>query len=487
MARFDTVAPQVDDPFGDVQIRSTPRGHAWIAWLVIALIVTVILLVSRQGDSEPAEEVDRTQLLLLELQGKYIVGAAQTPMIRPDELESSIGPLNSGPLENRLCYAILIGELKGSESASESLERTVQRLESAGHEPPAEVSDLLETLKRLYSDYGRGEWNAPSVSEPERESLIDQLGWFGELALTPPRDDRPDTKVPALIAARRTFVIALLGVVGVVFVMLAGAFGCFAFLGLASTGRLHSSLGGSTAHGGIYAETFAVWMVSFFVLSLVAGVVFGDEQGLAPSILVMFASLAVLGWPVWRGLSWPEVRRDIGLIAPRGVLREVFWGLVCYVSSLPLVAIGFVLTAVMIQIQTGAAGTGGEFGPTDTPTHPIVSMTAESGWLVALQVLLVAAVAAPVVEETMFRGVLYRHLRDATASARIGWSILVSALINSLVFAVIHPQGMLAIPPLTALAIGFTLAREWRGSLLAPMTAHAVHNGILSLILLFVL
>jgi membrane protease YdiL (CAAX protease family) len=35
------------------------------------------------------------------------------------------------------------------------------------------------------------------------------------------------------------------------------------------------------------------------------------------------------------------------------------------------------------------------------------------------------------------------------------------------------------IPALSGLAFGFALIREWRGSLIASMTAHAVHNGIL--------
>src|SRR5207249_3921241 len=36
-------------------------------------------------------------------------------------------------------------------------------------------------------------------------------------------------------------------------------------------------------------------------------------------------------------------------------------------------------------------------------------------------------------------------------------------------------------PGVMALAYGFTLTREWRGSLVAPMVAHGVNNGLLML------
>jgi membrane protease YdiL (CAAX protease family) len=49
----------------------------------------------------------------------------------------------------------------------------------------------------------------------------------------------------------------------------------------------------------------------------------------------------------------------------------------------------------------------------------------------------------------------------------------------SLIFAAIHPQGWVAIPALMSLSCGFTLVREWRGTLLPGMVAHGLHNGLL--------
>jgi membrane protease YdiL (CAAX protease family) len=56
-----------------------------------------------------------------------------------------------------------------------------------------------------------------------------------------------------------------------------------------------------------------------------------------------------------------------------------------------------------------------------------------------------------------------------------------------LIFAAIHPQGLLFIPVLGALACGFSLAREWRGSLIPCIVAHGVNNfavGLLAVLLL---
>ena len=54
----------------------------------------------------------------------------------------------------------------------------------------------------------------------------------------------------------------------------------------------------------------------------------------------------------------------------------------------------------------------------------------------------------------------------------------------SFIFAAIHPQGALGIPVLMAPAIGFTAAREWRGSLVPSMTVHALNNGLVLLLLI---
>ena len=64
---------------------------------------------------------------------------------------------------------------------------------------------------------------------------------------------------------------------------------------------------------------------------------------------------------------------------------------------------------------------------------------------------------------------------------------MASALTVSVFFAVIHPQGILGIPPLIALATILALIREWRGSLAASVAVHAVHNALATTVVLVLL
>jgi membrane protease YdiL (CAAX protease family) len=105
-------------------------------------------------------------------------------------------------------------------------------------------------------------------------------------------------------------------------------------------------------------------------------------------------------------------------------------------------------------------------------------MIGSAGAVEVSVLLLLASVVAPIVEETMFRGFLYGHLRGTVAPRIRAASMIVAALVSSVVFAVIHPQGVLFVPALAGLAIGFCIHREIRGSLIAPMVAHGINNAV---------
>ena len=150
--------------------------------------------------------------------------------------------------------------------------------------------------------------------------------------------------------------------------------------------------------------------------------------------------------------------------------------------TLPLLGITVIITAAMMAARGGALGAHPEnnFGPIDQPSHPIIDYLARGNWWTWVQVMIVACILAPIVEETMFRGVLYRNLREMTNRWAFTLSFLSSALLASFIFAVIHPQGLIFVPLLMALAFGFSILREWRGSLIAPMVGHAIQNGLVT-------
>ena len=112
-------------------------------------------------------------------------------------------------------------------------------------------------------------------------------------------------------------------------------------------------------------------------------------------------------------------------------------------------------------------------------SHPAVQRAIDTTPLGIATLYLLTTVWAPVVEESVFRGAMYYGLR-----ARLG--VVLSAVVNSLVFALIHPQGWMLAPALGSLAVVFSLIREWRGSVVGSMTAHALHNAFVTTLLLAV-
>ena len=87
----------------------------------------------------------------------------------------------------------------------------------------------------------------------------------------------------------------------------------------------------------------------------------------------------------------------------------------------------------------------------------------------------------------MFRGFLYRHLREATGSMSRRAGVLLSAIVTSLLFAVVHPQGLLAAPAIVGIALALAFMREWRKTLLPSILAHALNNAVMMAVLIALL
>jgi membrane protease YdiL (CAAX protease family) len=339
--------------------------------------------------------------------------------------------------------------------------------------PTAEQQRLTEILQRLYHP---GEAGPPPARE--RQELHERLGWFGDLAATkfsPEEAERQRVLAPARRTVLAGFVyggvMLLLGLAGLVLAVV--------LLVLWLLGKLGGGLRVGSPHGGVYAETFAAYLLLFFGLSLALGRI-PVSLHWQPLLIAAPAlgALAALGWPVLRGVPWRQVRQEIGWTAGRRPGLEPLLGVGCYLAALPLVLVGLITFVILSAVLKHLGHEAAE------PGHPLIGLAVHGGWWVRVQLTLDLCVVAPLVEETMFRGVLYRHLREATARVPPAGSVLLSAAVVSLVFAVIHPQGLLFAPVLMALAVAFALAREWRGTLVPAMIAHGINNGMVMTLLL---
>jgi membrane protease YdiL (CAAX protease family) len=482
------VGPTLETQLQEPQQR--PRGHPILAWIVIVLVCSSMVLVLPEiRPTRPEVDQARLSFVINSLYARYLVGMAGLFGDKKAAL-AQIEALNRGPVEDRWAFIVLVGELRGPEQALEKLDGLDGEIAAQHIERDPTNSAIEDVLRRLYRDFARHDLDAPSVSPAERELLRQRLGWFGELALAPASDLESPARQAVLRAARQTFVVILGGVVCIALACLAGLVGLLVFISLLFAGQLPGGLHPPSGHGSIYAETFALWLLLFLGLSLGAAWLSAGSDSLLLSGVVVLLSLAALVWPVLRGVSWVEVRRDIGLVKGRRPAWEPVIGVGCYAMALPMLVVGLIATLLLLTHQAdlnAGSNPAQDFAPSPSPTHPIIGYLVQPGWRLRLEAFFVACIVAPIVEETMFRGVLYRHLRDASVRLGCVMSVIVSATIVNFLFASLHPQGPLAIPALMALAYGLTLAREWRVTLVPGIVAHGINNGLLLLFLLLAL
>jgi membrane protease YdiL (CAAX protease family) len=462
------------------------RGRPIVAWVVIVLLVTLILVRGYIRTEERAESgEDRLGLTVMELQCRYIVGMAG---YFGSQMTNAAEPLNAGTIDQRFRYIVVEGEISGPTKAKSLLRELDQKISERGVQLTPNQRAIQTILNGLYRDYANDRWGAPSLSASDRGLLQNDLGWFGRLALNPAGGPDPEAREAVLRQAKKTVWVFVGLFAGLIFLCLAGLIGLVVVLVLFLTGALRARFRSGSPYGGVYAETFAVWMALFILLSLGAAYVPAGEFQLLMQGIAMICSLSALVWPVLRGVPWTQVRQDLGWIWGARPAREPALGAAGYVMSLPVVAVAAIVMLIMLALWQRLVRTGGEnpFAPTDQPAHPVVQYVSGSWWG-PIQILLIACLVAPVVEETMFRGVLYRHMREASARFGSVLSIFLSGIVTSFIFAVIHPQGIFAVPLLMALAFGFSLIREWRETLLPCMVAHGLHNGLATLTMILAL
>lgn len=454
-----------------------------VTWATILAIASLVIVLQRvRGGPDPegmTEPVDASVVPLVEplrldaeLTAKLVVAArAWAPTVSSELLMTNAKPLEEGNSSERLAHAILVGAVEGWSKGADAA-RAVEVIESddsderdayeANSALKADVVGAMEELATSNGDFA-------AVSDETRERIEADLGFFGRLL-----------SADGVSEAKSGFAVMIFAGVWYLTVFLLGLVALIALVGFVGTGKWKPALQ-PTSDGHVtlvLGETFAVWMGLYLFLTIGATLIaeFLPESaastgGLVLSIAAMGGSLAVLAFPRLRGVSATDLRAAIGLNTGRGILREVGAGVMCYVSAVPILVAGGIIYFILSLI---AKAISGEQAP---PSHPAVEMLGGAGALEVVLLFTLASVMAPIVEEIAFRGFLYGHLRGfVMPRARLA-SAMVAAVVSSVIFAAIHPQGLLFVPALGGLAVGFCLYREMRGSLIAPMVAHGINNA----------
>jgi membrane protease YdiL (CAAX protease family) len=447
----DSVPPQTLDysPPPPPERKIAPLIISWVViWLCVAFLMLSSIMPSIRGRKQSANSVATDSQI--ELQVRYAIGVqkllpTQVPVI--EELEKTArGP--NGKLE----IAIAAGELNGPEAALKRLDE-LQRDTSTEDSLRQDITDL----RTIYAD-GPG-----ALDETARQRLIDRHGFFGKLALAYKQPDTNPNRIEVEQRGRKTAItlfialgiIALLGLAGIVLLVIG--------IIMLATGSTHLAFR-PVPSDSVYLEMFAVYLSSFILMSIAVTLLSGGSPSLAISWLLSAVLPLAIGWGILRGLSFTEMRQALGWHTGRGMHIELPLGIAGYIGGIPIVVIGFLITYLLLWLTQLM------------PTHPIQNELVGSRWD-AIQLYLIACVWAPVMEETMFRGALFNHLRQR-------WSWVISAALVAFIFAAIHPQGWTFIPVLGSIAIVLAGLREWRGSILPSMVAHACNNFMMVSLLL---
>ncbi|MBJ7331733.1 MAG: CPBP family intramembrane metalloprotease [Solirubrobacteraceae bacterium] len=200
------------------------------------------------------------------------------------------------------------------------------------------------------------------------------------------------------------------------------------------------------------------------VFGIVAGlgvaIAGGDLTDMPAGVLIALTFLQDVGFIAVPLLiaSWIASRptaRDFGLRVPERKWRAV--GLIAAVY------LGFI---VLSAIWVGVLGIDEKDSLPD-------ELGVKDSSLNLILVLLLVTMVAPVAEEMLFRGYMFRALRN--------WKgVWPAALLSGMTFGGIHlgssPVGFVV--PLMVFGVGLALLYQWTGSLYAPVALHALNNSI---------
>lgn len=161
----------------------------------------------------------------------------------------------------------------------------------------------------------------------------------------------------------------------------------------------------------------------------------------------------------WRGVSWHEL--GFRSAAPGWYRRAALLALLAFPLT---IAVNF-----FVQQLTGS-----------TSANPQFDVVAPIGfsWFALFGMLMTVGVLVPIVEEVLFRGILYRWLSER-------WGVPVAAVASALCFSVLHGIPWL-IPAIAVLGILLAIIYENSGSVWPAALAHGIYNSI-SVSLLYVL
>lgn len=220
---------------------------------------------------------------------------------------------------------------------------------------------------------------------------------------------------------------------------------------------------------GLPEAVVAALLISFLLLNVVASVsasnstansMLSSRDLAANLVLTVVVLLILIGFLELRHLN---VDRLAGL-SKHSLGRSIATGALLLLAAYPLISVADAITR--------------RFEATGSSKQSIVELFNGSRTLDQRVMIIVLAVAiAPIAEEFIFRFFLYGVLRRYLGR-------FVGLILTALLFAAVHAH-LPSFAPLFVLAVCFTIAYEWSGSIFVSMTMHSLFNSMTLIFLAF--
>ena len=420
-----------------------------VLWLLIITIVAMSQVAINRNNNDIQHD-DAALDLQIQISAKYFVGikqlAGQNPLLqkRVSELAKEIQDYQI--YKKQLSTIPVFAEFFGRGAALQEIKRMMN--DPDGAPDPRD----LQIFYRLYHD-GSGSLDSEQII------TLKGYGWAGRLALSQDKPDSDPERAKALKSATRTVLLSGLGTIVLIAALVTGLILLIIALTRMIKKDIHSQLVIQDASGILLLETFTIYLILTMAMPLLITLIAPDLQD-GTILMTILAGLISILWPSLRGTGWEDYRTAFGWNRGKGLFREIGAGVVGFIAGLPLLGAAFIIVMILVKY----AG--------NTPSHPAVTDLIHSPFFL----FFLACIYAPLVEETLFRGALYYYLRR-----HLPWAA--SGILCGLIFGALHPQGWVALPAITAIGFNLSVIREWRGSVIASITAHALNNGVVTLML----
>jgi len=314
------------------------------------------------------------------------------------------------------------------------------------------------------------------LSDKQRAALVKTLGWFSDVFIhmtAVDKQDRENAKTRAISPAQRSLKTILVSI-GLGTLLSIASLILFVTLITRLLGRkLEYRFAAKGMNPDYSLEVFCLYLSGMLLIQPLMKLLaeLGIKTGFLIGNLICISLLSLLVlWPTLFSEKLEDVRARLGLqlFSIKRFFQDIALGPISYLGALiplfiVLILYSFVLMELGVDPSSGAH-----------PVVPIITSSKNPNTIYLIGFM--AVILAPFIEEIMFRGALYSWLRVRCNAAP-------SIIISSVLFASVHPQGAVGVVPLTCIGMVLAFLREWRGSLVAPMLAHACFNaGTLGLV-----